>query len=104
MLNKIIPIAGLTGFFLILAERITLEAIVIGGFLSWLVLYAQRAGRPKEPYTGKPMFAPVLWLLWIKLIAVLTREIVLSNVQVAKIVLSPKMLIETKIHHYVTRL
>jgi multicomponent Na+:H+ antiporter subunit E len=54
--------------------------------------------------TGKPMFAPVIWLLWIKLIAVLTREIVMSNVQVAKIVLSPKMVIDPKVHHYVTQL
>lgn len=101
-MNKILPLAGLTLFFLMLAERVTFEAIVVGLGLSWLVLKLLRINTSTR--TGLPLFAPVLWSSWLYLVAVLVKEIIAANLQVAKIVLSPKMQISPKVYDYTTAL
>ena len=89
-------------FFLMLAERITIEAVIIGLGLSWLVLKLIHVKVAEN--AGLPLYAPSLWLSWLYLIAVLIKEIIAANFQVAKIVLSKTMQIEPKIYHYTTSL
>lgn len=99
---KILPFIGLTLFFLILAERITVEAAVIGLAISWLVLRLLKTSSHQQ--TGMPLYAPVFWGSWIRLFAVLVKEIILANFQVAQIVLSKNMPIAPKVYQFTTRL
>jgi multicomponent Na+:H+ antiporter subunit E len=101
-MKKIMPLTGLMLFFLMLAERITIEAVIIGLGLSWLVLKLLRVKVAENE--GLPLYAPSLWLSWLYLIAVLIKEIIAANFQVAKIVLSKSMQIEPKIYYYTTSL
>lgn len=101
-MKKIIPLIGLMLFFLMLAERITLEAVIIGLLLSWLVLKLVRIKVAESIET--PLYAPSLWMSWLYLVAVLIKEIISANFQVAKIVLSKNMRIEPQIYHYTTSL
>lgn len=98
-----IPIIGLSLFFLILAERITPEAVIIGVLISYAVLRLQKK-EASDVQSDKPLYVPRFWVLWLKLITVLIREIILANFQVAGIVLSPRMRIAPEVHPYVTKL
>lgn len=101
-MKKIMPLTGLMIFFLMLAERVTVEAVVIGLALSWLVMKLLRVNVAESDEI--PLYAPHLWMSWLYLIAVLIKEIISANFQVAKIVLSKNMQIEPKIYHYTTKL
>jgi len=102
IMKKIMPLTGLMLFFLMLAERITIEAVLIGFGLSWAVMKLLRVEAAEN--AERPLYAPSLWLSWLYLIAVLIKEIISANFQVAKIVLSKNMKIEPKIYNYSTSL
>lgn len=102
IMKKLLPLIGLMLFFLMLAERVTLEAVLIGLGLSWLVMKLLNLKVAKD--TVMPLYAPQLWLTWLHLISVLVKEIIVANFQVAKIVLSKTMNIEPKIYKFTTRL
>lgn len=101
-MRRIFPYLGLMIFFLILAERITIEAILIGLLLAILVMKLQLNDDAEIQRT--PLFTVRLWLDWLILGLVLIREIILANVQVAKIVLSKRMPISPQIYEYQTAL
>lgn len=101
-MKKLMPLIGLMLFFLMLVERVTLEAVLIGLGLSWLVMKLLKLKVAED--TAMPLYAPQLWLTWLHLISVLVKEIIVANFQVAKIVLSKTMGIEPKIYKFTTRL
>jgi multicomponent Na+:H+ antiporter subunit E len=79
----------LWGFWLILARRIDTQTLSIGFAMSFLVLLYTKdlsfKGGETLPFRWKTFF------LWVKLIGHFSRDLVLSNIAVAKLVLSPKM-------------
>ena len=66
IMKKLMPLIGLMFFFLMLAERVTLEAVLIGLGLSWLVMKLLKLKVAED--TGMPLYAPQLWLTLLHLI------------------------------------
>ncbi len=89
-------------FFLLLSEQLTWQSVLAAALavtLSQLFLTQQR-----QPSSVKWHQFPRLALLWFSFSAVLLREIILANLQVARIVLSPRMNIKPQVSCYTTRL
>ncbi|WP_176461939.1 Na+/H+ antiporter subunit E [Anaeromicrobium sediminis] len=102
MNNFIKPIIVFILFFIILAEKFNMEVLIIGLIVSLSISIFNK----KEKETiDKPKTLTVKKILYFILYgAVLLKEIVIANIQVAKIVLSPKMNICPKIVKYETKL
>lgn len=98
---KLIPVTALILFFLILAERVTWEAVLIGFAVSLLAL---KANERKAEESSPRLYSIKLWPYWIMFILVLIREIIFSNIQVAIIVCSRNMPIQPNIYPYHTRI
>lgn len=107
-MHRIMRHLGLVLFFLILSERLSLEAVLIGIGLSVLVLkIANPSG--SHPSSGSQDEAPPLyslrcWPFWITFLLILMKEITIANLQVAWILLGKKMNIDPKVYSYRTGL
>lgn len=82
-------------FWIILSERLNFESIIFGAVICSLVIYFNKDMKMKTFNMKAAYFKKSK--LWTSYIFVLLREIVLSNLQVAKIVLSPHIKISPKI-------
>lgn len=89
-------------FFIVLSEHLTWESIVAAGFAialtQWFLVTPQGNAAPQW------RTIPALILLWFQFVAILIREILLANLQVARIVLSIKPNIAPQLNHYTTQL
>jgi multicomponent Na+:H+ antiporter subunit E len=76
-------------FWLILARRLDIQTLTIGFAMSFLVLLYTKdlsfKGKETLPFRWKTLF------LWLKLLGHFARDLVLSNISVAKLLLSRKM-------------
>lgn len=79
-------------FWLILARRLDLQTLTIGLAMSFLVLLYTKnlsfKGAETLPFRKQTV------ILWLKLMGHFSRDLVRSNIAVAKLVLSPKMKIK----------
>lgn len=89
-------------FWIILSERLSFESIIIGTVICSMVLYFNKEGKMKIFNRKVSYFEKAK--LWTAYIFVLLREIVVSNFQVAKIVLSPQIKISPKIVTFKTNI
>lgn len=90
--QNIVKLIFLWLFWLILARRLDIQTLTIGLAMSFLVLLYTQDLSFKEgetlPFKWKTLF------LWLKLVGHFSRDLILSNIAVAKLVLSPKMKIK----------
>jgi multicomponent Na+:H+ antiporter subunit E len=93
---------GLVLFFLILSERLSLEAVLIGIGLS--VLAVKLCSPSRDEQTAPPLYSLRCWPFWIAFAFILIKEITHANLQVAWILLSRNMNIDPKVYLYHTRL
>ena len=101
-MHRIMRHLGLVLFFLILSERLSPEAVLIGVGCSVLVV---RICSPSK--TGKeapPLYSPRCWPFWITFVLILMKEITIANLQVARILLGKKMNIDPRVYSYRTGL
>lgn len=123
-MRQIVPGIGLLLFFLILAERLTLEAVLVGGavalFTLWLTRPAPSATSSMAPAAttaeasniesppplstaaAPPLYALRLWPDWLRFGLVLIREIITANLQVARILLRRDMAVAPSVDTYTT--
>lgn len=73
-------------YWIVLSERFTLEGIITGSIIILCVLYFNR--EPKENFTPKKIMNFRKLKYWMLYIMILLKEIVVSNILVARIVLS----------------
>lgn len=87
--QNIIKLTLLWLFWLILARRLDIQTLTIGFAMSFLVLLYTKdlsfKGEETLPLRWKTLF------LWLKLLGHFARDLVLSNISVAKLLLSRKM-------------
>lgn len=87
--QNIIKLSLLWLFWLILARRLDIQTLTIGFAMSFLVLLYTKdlsfKGNETLPFRWKTLF------LWLKLLGHFARDLVLSNISVAKLLLSRKM-------------
>lgn len=88
----------LLAFWIILTERVTFESIGVGVFACIIVSILNKEYVKEEKIIIRKPF------LYIKLLFMLIKEIIISNIEVAKIVLSPRLKIDPKIFVYKTKL
>ncbi len=93
---------GLVLFFLILSERLSLEAVLIGIGLS--VIVVKLCNPSQNVAEVPPLYSLRCWPFWIIFAFILIKEITHANLQVAWILLSRNMSIDPKVYHYNTRL
>ncbi|MCT4596232.1 MAG: Na+/H+ antiporter subunit E [Anaeromicrobium sp.] len=89
-------------FFIILAEKFNVEVLVMGLIVSLSISIFNK--KQMEGVGKRRAFLFKKTLYFILYGGVLVKEIVIANIQVAKIVLSPKMNICPKIVSYETKL
>ncbi len=101
MKGKVLLFFALYIFWTILSERFTIESFSLGLVVVLLILFFNRDeqsdGVENEVKIRKP-------LLFIKVGILLLKEIVLSNIDVAKIVLSKNLIIQPQLFEYETSL
>ncbi len=97
MKGKALFFIALYIFWIILSERFTAETFIIGIGVIIIVAMLNKHEDEQESIAKKP-------LLYLKLLLVLLKEIVVSNIEVAMIVLSPKMDINPHVFQYRTKL
>ncbi|MGE4284483.1 MAG: Na+/H+ antiporter subunit E [Clostridia bacterium] len=88
-------------FWIILTEKITSESVAIGlGVCLWVYYFNKqhKAATPEKFWTFTGIRYMFVYLV------VLLREIIVANIQVAKIVLSRKLNITPQFIHYKTKL
>lgn len=106
-MHRIMRHLGLVLFFLILSERLSLEAVLIGIGLSVLVVkICSPSGRHPAGSQNEaaPLYSLRCWPFWIRFVLVLMKEIIIANLQVAWILLGKKMNIDPKVYSYHTGL
>lgn len=86
-------------FFIILSESLTLQNLMIGVIVASIVIWLSRGQLP-----DLRAFSLKHTLLWLWFIVVLIKEVVLSNIQVAKVVLSREMPIAPEIVDFTSQL
>lgn len=86
-------------FFIILSESFTLLNIVIGVLVATIVIWLSRGQLPN--LSSFNIRSAGLWLWFI---LVLIKEVIMSNIQVAKVVLSKEMPIAPEIVDYTSKL
>lgn len=88
-------------FFIILTEHLSWESAVAALFALALSQMFIPTLRTANSRLGE---LPLLFMLWAEFLCVLVREIVLANLQVAKILLTPSMPIAPHVSCYTTQL
>lgn len=109
---RIFPALSYLVFWLILTEKLTWERFWIGLAVSLAVTWFNRPFSPtqRQPAQAKQRFLSLLakslkqLILNVRYGVLLVKEIFLSNIQVAKIVLSPKMKISPTVASFKTPL
>lgn len=112
-MRQVVPGLGLLLFFLVLAERLTLEAVLVGGavalFTLWLTRPAPAVTSSMAPKAATasaeaapPLYALRLWPDWLRFGLVLIREIIAANLQVARILLRRDMAVAPSVDTYTT--
>ncbi len=96
-----IKLLFLLGLFLILSEKISLESILIGTFAAIGVYILNLKHRMEIPDRVWSVNGLKIMLLYLK---VLICEIVLANIEVAKVVLNPNKTISPCIFQFKTQL
>ena len=76
-------------YWIVLSERFTVEGIIVGSLISTAVFYFNIGLKTKINFKKLKY--------WLVYFIILIREIVISNIHVAKIVLSPNMDISPKL-------
>lgn len=100
MKNGIIYIIAFLAFWTVLAERVTISSTAFGLIIA-ILIYAY----VNKSYKGvKPIKSIKLIPVWIIFLLQLIGEIVIANLQVAKIVLSKNMDIAPEVVTYKTKL
>lgn len=89
-------------FWIILSERVTIEGFIVGGILCALVMIFNKDVTMKRKKSNVSYFKRIS--LWVCYLFVLLKEIVLSNIQVAKIVLSPEIKISPRVVSFETQI
>jgi multicomponent Na+:H+ antiporter subunit E len=89
----------LFGFWIILSESATVESLVLGMAVCIAVMIYNRNSIPSKGVCGLKKV-----MLALRFTSVLLKEIVLSNFQVAAIVLGRKLRIEPQVFEYRTKL
>jgi multicomponent Na+:H+ antiporter subunit E len=99
MKKTILPIVILTIIFLLFTEQLTIINVVAGIAIAVLIYWMNR-----EEIQTIRFFKFKTIGLWLMYITVLLKEVLVANVQVARIVLTPKMPIAPRIVTYKTSL
>lgn len=86
-------------FFIILSEKLTLINLVAGIIVASIVIWLSRGQLPNLTAFNFKNFG-----LWLWFIVVLVKEVIASNIQVAKVVLSKEMPIAPYIVDYKSKL
>ena len=96
MKQKGIEIVILAMFFMVLSEALTPINILVSFMVAFAVVSfkSQIQSKPSKYLSLKLAF------LWLKYFVVLLAEVVIANVQVAKIALSPKMPVQPQVITY----
>ncbi|WP_066497214.1 Na+/H+ antiporter subunit E [Abyssisolibacter fermentans] len=81
-------------FFIILAESVNIETVVIGFVLSLIVCYLNRSFIKTNKTSSFSIFK-VLYFVWYSLI--LIKEIIIANFKVAAIILKPNIKISPNV-------
>lgn len=89
-------------FFLLLSEHWNMASLAAALFA--VALTRLFLTEPVQRRHFKWQTLPALTGLWVTFILILLREILLANLQVARIVLSPKLKIAPQVERYTTRL
>lgn len=76
-------------FWLMLSEKVSFEILIFGGLVCLLVYYFNRTNFQKRKFNTKKSIKNIKY--WIKYFFILLKEIIFSNIHVAKIVLSKDM-------------
>lgn len=76
-------------FWLMLSEKVSLEILIFGGLVCLLIYYFNRTNFEKKKINIKKSIKNIKY--WIKYLFILLKEIIFSNIHVAKIVLSKNM-------------
>lgn len=98
-MNQLKLFTALTVFFTVLTEKLLWLNVMAGLLVSLLVIMLNRDSFPDfRKLTLKTLS------LWIKFVVVLVKEVIISNVQVARIVLSRNMAINPTMHPHRSRL
>lgn len=93
----------LFGFWIIAAETIDLQHVVVGALVAYLIELFNRDFLKDFHFFGKQSFVKKITVLT-HVLVVLIKDMVIANIQVAKIVLSPKMPISPGIVTFKTNL
>ena len=109
---RVLPVLSYLAFWLILTEKLTWERFGIGLLVSLAVFWFNRpfSSVQRQPAQAQRGFLPRLakglkqLILNVRYGVLLVKEIFLSNIQVAKIVLSPRMKISPTVAHFKTPL
>ena len=101
-MHRIMRHLGLVLFFLILSERLSLEAVLIG--IGFSVLVVKICSPSKDEQIAPPLYSLRCWPFWISFVLLLIKEITIANLQVAWILLGKKMNIDPKVYSYHTGL
>ncbi|MGH4049951.1 MAG: Na+/H+ antiporter subunit E [Clostridium sp.] len=80
-------------FWIVLSENFKVETICIGIIIGLLV----RSFNKDWPYSNSPLKLKKNIILWIYYIIIFLKEMLVSNLHVAKIVLSPQIIISPQI-------
>lgn len=89
-------------FWIILAERFDIEAVIIGTVISFLILYFNRGDIENVEARGMFTLKKIIYI--IEYLFLLIKEIVIANFQVAKIVLSKNIDISPNVIRFKTDL
>lgn len=89
-------------FFLILSEHITTESLIAA--LAAILMSRTFLTMPRRPGSVKTAMLPSLAFHWARFLVILLREILHSNIQVAKIVLNPACPANPMLNSYTSQL
>ncbi len=95
----------LLAFWIILIGRVNFEVIIIGCLICYLVIYLNKRNnciQAEKYYLKRKYFKKAFYI--IKYILILIKEIIYSNFQVAKIVMSPTIEISPIVVDFKTKL
>ncbi|KPU42307.1 Na(+)/H(+) antiporter subunit E [Oxobacter pfennigii] len=76
-------------YWIVLSERFTLEGILTGSFIAMFVIFINKALR--EDYKPGINFNLKKMTYGIKYILILIKEVIIANINVAKVILSPAL-------------
>ncbi|WP_461206277.1 Na+/H+ antiporter subunit E [Clostridium sp. DL1XJH146] len=89
-------------FWIILGQRLTVEAFIIGIAVSWMVFQFNKDKFNKIKISKIKLFKKIKYLIWY--LIVLVKEIVIANFHVAAVVLNPRVVLNPKVITFKTKL